>query len=598
MVHVKRVIKETESKEKIERINLKQKLMSKEIETHRIRGCRNEETKIMYTDIDGLMSRKLELKDNLREKKPDVVCLTETKLSDDIQVKIEDDTYNVWRKDRKARKGGGVMILIRSNIKVTKVEYGKGKAEVLSVQIKEMNGETHKIVVAYVPPKTRCWTTEDHEELLKNTLESLEQITKNSRRVLIAGDFNCSEVNWELFEAEDENTWGNRLLTLALNNMMIQWVKENTRYRDDKPSRLDLIFTKGIELAKDIMYMCPFGKSDHIVLELELKETTEEERNESHRKERRNYAKANFPELRNFFGQVNWKEMERLKDVQQKYDFFLDKYEQGIMYHVPEYKVKDKGRKDWFNLKCISAKKKRYEAFKRMRRKPTQENKAKYKSERNEYVRIRREEEIKFERDIVEKCKEEPKLFYRYVNGKMKNRDSITKLRENDIIYEDPKEMSEILNRNFQMVFTRESEFQQLQEERRGTEMMEIEVNQEEIMKLMNDLEERKANGPDKVSGHILKECRHQLIKPVHDIIKCSLETGKVPKEWKRADIVPIYKNGNREHPLNYRPVSLTSVICKLCEKVIKKRWTKYLEGEGILTDRQFGFRKKKFMCY
>merc|ERR1711980_60312 len=109
----------------------------------------------------------------MKEKKPDVVCHTETNLSDDIQVKIDDDTYNVWRKDRKARKGGGVMILMRSNIKVTKVEYGKGKAEVLSVQIKEMNGETHKIVVAYVPPKTRCWTAEDHEELLKNTLESV-----------------------------------------------------------------------------------------------------------------------------------------------------------------------------------------------------------------------------------------------------------------------------------------------------------------------------------------------------------------------------------------------------------------------------------------
>ena len=64
--------------------------------------------------------------------------------------------------------------------------------------------------------------------------------------------------------------------------------------------------------------MCPFGKSYNIVLELELKGTTEEERNDSHRKERRNYAKANFPELRNFFGQVNWKEMERLQDVQQK----------------------------------------------------------------------------------------------------------------------------------------------------------------------------------------------------------------------------------------------------------------------------------------
>ena len=44
-----------------------------------------------------------------------------------------------------------------------------------------------------------------------------------------------------------------------------------------------------------------------------------------------------------------------------------------------------------------------------------------------------------------------------------------------------------------------------------------------------------------------------------------------------RADIMPIYKNGNKEEPFNYRPVSLISIVCKICEKVIKKQWTDYL---------------------
>ena len=81
------------------------------------------------------------------------------------------------------------------------------------------------------------------------------------------------------------------------------------------------------------------------------------------------------------------------------------------------------------------------------------------------------------------------------------------------------------------------------------------------------------------------------MAEPIHDIIECSIQTGKVPKEWKRADIMPIYKNGNKEEPLHYRPVSLSSIVCKICEKVIKKQWTHYLEREGIISDRQFGFR-------
>ena len=54
---------------------------------------------------------------------------------------------------------------------------------------------------------------------------------------------------------------------------------------------------------------------------------------------------------------------------------------------------------------------------------------------------------------------------------------------------------------------------------------------------------------------------------------------------------MPNFENGNKEEPLNYRPVSLTSIVCKICEKVIKKQWTDYSEREGIITDRQFGFR-------
>ncbi len=83
----------------------------------------------------------------------------------------------------------------------------------------------------------------------------------------------------------------------------------------------------------------------------------------------------------------------------------------------------------------------------------------------------------------------------------------------------------------------------------------------------MEELEVRKAIGPDGVSGLILKECRNQLVGPIYDIIKCSVSTGKVPREWKRAEVVPIYKSGNKEEPLNYRPVSLTSVVRKMCDK-------------------------------
>ncbi len=58
------------------------------------------------------------------------------------------------------------------------------------------------------------------------------------------------------------------------------------------------------------------------------------------------------------------------------------------------------------------------------------------------------------------------------------------------------------------------------------------------------------------------------------------------------ANITQIFKNENKEEPLNYRPVSLTSVVCKICEKIIRKRWVDMLDEREVLTNKQFGFRK------
>ena len=68
------------------------------------------------------------------------------------------------------------MIIIKSTIKVINVEYGKGKAEFINAQIITKWEETQKIVVVYAPPKIRNWTKDEHEKLIKGTLESLERI--------------------------------------------------------------------------------------------------------------------------------------------------------------------------------------------------------------------------------------------------------------------------------------------------------------------------------------------------------------------------------------------------------------------------------------
>jgi len=121
--------------------------------------------------------------------------------------------------------------------------------------------------------------------------------------------------------------------------------------------------------------------------------------------------------------------------------------------------------------------------------------------------------------------------------------------------------------------------------------LKDIHITVEEVRKAMEEQDVAKAFGPDGISNWVLKRCSHQLAEKIHGVIVSSLTEGKVPSDWKRAEIVPIFKGGNKNNPMNYRPVSLTSVVVKICERIIKQRWMKYLEDNNVLTNRQFGFR-------
>ena len=77
-------------------------------------------------------------------------------------------------------------------------------------------------------------------------------------------------------------------------------------------------------------------------------------------------------------------------------------------------------------------------------------------------------------------------------------------------------------------------------------------------------------------------------------IMVCSFKEGKVPLDRKTANIVPIFIGGNKEESLSYRLVSLTSIVAKICEKIVKDRWMGYLEESYALTAHQFSFRNER----
>nr|VZI33040.1 unnamed protein product [Spirometra erinaceieuropaei] len=107
----------------------------------------------------------------------------------------------------------------------------------------------------------------------------------------------------------------------------------------------------------------------------------------------------------------------------------------------------------------------------------------------------------------------------------------------------------------------------------------------------LHNLKESTSPGPDAIPAKLLKELAPEMSKPLALIFQTSFLTGCLPSDWKSATITPLFKSGSRASANNYRPVSLTSICCKIMEKIIKKALMQFLEQHHLLSDAQHGFR-------
>ena len=109
------------------------------------------------------------------------------------------------------------------------------------------------------------------------------------------------------------------------------------------------------------------------------------------------------------------------------------------------------------------------------------------------------------------------------------------------------------------------------------------------VLKLLPDT----TAGPDGIPAMFYKGAANSLARPLSIIFNRSLLQGCVPKDWKLAKVIPLYKGkGIRDASSSYRPISLTNVACKVMERLIVVELTHYLESKNLLAHCQHGFRR------
>ena len=222
----------------------------------------------------------------------------------------------------------------------------------------------------------------------------------------------------------------------------------------------------------------------------------------------------------------------------------------------------------------------------------TNENFKAYTRARNQVKWALRKSVKEKETDLAKNIKNDPKAFYSYVSSKTKPKEGVSNLtKDNGSLTETDGEKAEILNSFFTSVFTEEDLANMPSFDKKSdTILTSVSVDEESIRKKLENLNVSKSCGPDGVHPRILKELCKELSFPLKILFDLTMTCGKIPSSWKTAEVKPIFKKGDKTKPGNYCPVSLTSIVCKIFEGLVRDQLNNHLLENKLLSPHQFGF--------
>ena len=426
-----------------------------------------------------------------------------------------------------------------------------------------------------------------------------EIIDMKFKKYIIVGDFNFSGIDWEL--QGYNHVIEMEFLNVLNDNFLIQHIDTPTRYRGkDNPHILDLVITND-DFVHNIDFLSPLGKSDHAVLDIVLTNKADIVFDNN----KLSLEKGDYDGFRKYVD-VDWsKILENCnEDVEEMWNIFVGIVNKGVEKFIPKIKPFDtkNGKykrplpEELRNL--IHEKHRLYNKFRRTRYPEDYDNFKKIRNRvKSELNKLDREQQM----EIARSSKTNPKKFWKYVNSKRKCNHKIP-----DIVYvnssgqecvaESAQDKVEVFDAFFSEVFNyekvKDEDVVNYGDSDISCKMEPIYIDKALLLKHLQSLNVGKSAGADGLHPRILKELSTELCEPLMIIFEASMRGGKLPTDWKLANITAIFKKGKKNSVRNYRPVSLTSVVCKVFEKIIRDHIMKYCVSHDLFTNRQYGFIK------
>ena len=552
--------------------------------------------RLININFRSVAGKKPELSNLLHDMKPDIVCGTETWLDNTIaSSEIFPHNYKVYRKDRN-REGGGVCIAVADYLSSTEEPtLNVESTEIIWVKIK-IKCKTDLLISSFYRPHVT--DTASIDGLLESTRLASQF---RSAILVIGGDFNFPDWDWKTMTLK-QGCSQPRLHQNFADYMDDYSLEQMVHFPIRGRNTLDLFLTTHPNLVQRTEPGPGLSDHDLVYMELQLQFPCKQ----IPARPVPMYKKANWVDLKHSVREIS----RSITDCVDPGDTnnMWTKLKEGVLAavskHVPHRTIKPSKDQPWVSWETKKLIRKRDKAHKRWKKTASIEAKNKFHDLKRQVQKQLRQQYWQYLEgtftDATSNENPKPnKLFWRHVKASRTEGVGLSALKEGGCLITDPKLQSEVLNTQFRSVFSpkisiTEEEFDQRCPPTHAPypKCEDINISIEGVCKLLMNLDPNKACGPDGLSPRILKETAIEIAPALTAIFRSSLTSGNVPEDWRTAYVTPVYKKGERYKPENYRPISLTSIPCKIMEHIVVSHIMNHAENHNIIGSEQHGFRK------
>ena len=545
--------------------------------------------KILYGNVQSICNKIDELRGWVVDMVPDIICLVETWTnSDHTNAFLAIDGYEIVcrhdRSDTGRGIGGGLLIYSKASIPATESYAATFNQfnQCCSVKIPRKD-DSFELVLVYRPHNLY----DDKDVVQNNNLlcQLLRSVPKGS---VIVGDFNCSDIDWEAHHCDPTSI----LLFNTINDcFMTQHIDFPTRPSSN--TQPDLVLSIDTITVEKVTNVGKLGKSDHCMVLMDIAGAIHQPKTVEYIPD---WKKADLTGLSNALLQYDWQSELSNLDTETSWTRFKSIIDDLQDKFIPKRIRRSRTKPIWMTTNTLRVIRKKRRLWKHYTQSKEYSEYLTYKEiERSAQKEIRKAKR-KFEKKLAKEAKSRPKDFYRYMKSKTSNRTKVGPLDDGETVTSDSSKMANILNDFFSSVFTQEdvTTIPSPNIIFNDKILSHFSVTFHQVEKKLKALNAGSAPGHDKLTAKLLKVLSGVIAIPVAMIFNKSINEGKAPADWKCANITPVFKKGSKRDPGNYRPISLTSILCKVFESFMKELLLDHLLSHNLLKTSQHGFLPSK----